>query len=153
MTVEDIPQVKQVAIKSWHTTYENIIPLDVQNNFLEKAYSEERLLIRLSKSPFYVAKLNNKIIGFANFSNKKLDGNVELAAIYLSKDFQHQGVGTKLLQFGIYQLRPTQIFINVEAENKIGRQFYEAKGFQIIDQFDEEFDGHILKTIRMALNL
>ena len=153
MTIEDIPQVKQVAIKSWHTAYENIIPLNIQNNFLEKAYSEERLLIRLSKSPFYVAKLDNKVIGFANFSNKKSDGNVELAAIYLSKDFQHKGVGTKLLQFGIDQLKPTQILINVEAENKIGRQFYEAKGFQIIDQFDEEFDGHILKTIRMALNL
>ena len=153
MTIEDIPQVKRVAIKSWHATYANIIPLDVQNNFLKKAYSEERLLVRLSKSPFYVAKLDNKLIGFANFSNKNSVGNVELAAIYLDTDFQQQGVGTALLLFGIEQLRPTQVSINVEAENKLGRQFYEAKGFQVIDRFEEEFDGHILKTIRMVLDL
>lgn len=153
MTAGDIPQVQQVAIKSWHTTYENIIPLNIQNNFLSKAYSEERLLARLSSSPFYVAKIDKQVIGFANFSNKKADGTVELFAVYLDPDFQGKGIGSALLQVGIEQLQPTQVFINVEAENRIGRQFYNAKGFQVIEKFNEVFDGHQLKNVRMSLNL
>ena len=29
----------------------------------------------------------------------------------------------------------------------------EKKGFNIVDTFDDNFDGHILKTVRMSLNL
>ena len=27
--------------------------------------------------------------------------------------------------------------------------FYKAKGFEIFEEFDDNFDGHILKTVRM----
>jgi len=33
------------------------------------------------------------------------------------------------------------------------KNFYEAKGFKVVKEFDEEFEGHVLKTIRMVLNL
>ena len=78
---------------------------------------------------------------------------MELFAVYLDPDFQGKGIGSALLQVGIEQLQPTQVFINVEAENRIGRQFYNAKGFQVIEKFNEVFDGHQLKKVRMSLNL
>ena len=46
-----------------------------------------------------------------------------------------------------------EIYIDVEDENIIGKTFYEAKGFKIIKKFDDNFDGHILKTVRMCLTL
>ena len=43
------------------------------------------------------------------------------------------------------------VYINVERENGIGRAFYQSKGFQLVDEFDDEFDGHLLRTMRMKL--
>lgn len=152
MTEKDIPQVKSIATVSWHATYQGIIPLDVQNNFLAMAYNEERLLQRLTNTPFYVAKVAGEIVGFANFSNKKEAGEVELGAIYLDPSHHSKGIGTALLQYGCEQLRPKKVYINVESENNIGKQFYVAKGFEVVGEFDDDFDGHILKTVRMVLS-
>ena len=44
-----------------------------------------------------------------------------------------------------------EIYINVVTENKVGKPFYEAKGFLVSDAFNDDFDEHILKTIRMVL--
>ncbi len=33
------------------------------------------------------------------------------------------------------------------------KNFYEAKGFRKIKAFDDNFDGHILKTIQMCLTV
>lgn len=93
------------------------------------------------------------MLGFANFSNKKENGDVELAAIYLHPDHQKQGLGSALLAFGCKQLNPEHVFVEVESDNIKGKSFYEKKGFNVVDTFDDNFDGHILKTVRMSLNL
>ncbi len=65
---------------------------------------------------------------------------------------QHKGIGTALLENGIQQLEnPTTLTVCVEKENTIAMRFYQAKGFQFVEEFDDLFDGHVLKTIRMAL--
>lgn len=153
MIEEDIPKVKSIATVSWHETYQGIIPLDVQKNFLAMAYNEEMLLQRLTNTPFYVAKVAGEIVGYANFSNKKDAGEVELGAIYLDPSHQNQGIGSALLHYGCEQLQPKKVFINVESQNNIGKQFYVAKGFKIVSEFDDDFDGHILKSVRMVLSL
>lgn len=153
MIEKDIPKVKNIATVSWHATYQGIIPLDVQDNFLAMAYNEEMLLQRLTNTPFYVAKVDGEIVGYANFSNKKEAGEVELGAIYLDPSHQNKGIGSALLQYGCEQLQPKKVFINVESENNIGKQFYIAKGFESIGEFNDDFDGHKLKTVRMVLSL
>ena len=151
MTNQDIEAVQNVAFESWHATYEGLIPPDVQRRFLEMAYSKDRLEKRLEKSPFYVAEGDEGIIGFANFSNVKEEGEVELAAIYLKPTEQGQGVGTKLLKQGLSELSPSKVFVNVESQNERGKYFYLAKGFLVVDEFEEDFDGHLLQTTRMVL--
>lgn len=153
MTQSDILDVKKIATRSWHSTYKGIIPIDVQNNFLDMAYSVELLQERLTTSPFYVAKIEDEVVGFANFSNKNENGAVELFAIYLNPSHQNRGIGSALLLHGCQQLQPHRIYVNVEAENEIGKHFYLAKGFKMIEEFDDNFDGHLLKTIRMVLDL
>ena len=153
MLLTDIEAVVNVAIKSWHATYEGIIPRHVQNRFLEIAYSKEMLKQRCEKTHVYVATDHENIIGFANFSNVKKDGEVELSAIYLLPTVWGKGIGSQLLAYGIEQLSPTAIFINVEAENEVGKQFYVARNFQVVEEFEEDFEGHTLKTTRMVLQL
>lgn len=154
MQEQDIPFVQEVAKTSWNSTYENIIPLDVQANFLQMAYNPEQLQKRLRHSLFLVATDAGRIVGFANFSNVNEDGKAELAAIYLHPQYQGAGIGSALLRKGIEQLDGIQsVFINVEKENWSGLSFYAAKGFQVIEEFDEDFNGHTLKTVRMELKL
>ncbi|WP_349409872.1 GNAT family N-acetyltransferase [Pseudalkalibacillus sp. SCS-8] len=154
MQMEDIAQVQHVAKTSWHHTYDGIIPFEIQENFLKAAYNDEMMQKRLEHSLIIVAVEDDKIVGFANFSPVREEGKVELAAIYLYPEAQGKGIGTMLLEKGIEKsLGVKAIFINVEKENLVGKNFYDAKGFEVVSEFDDDFDGHILKTTRMVLNV
>ncbi|WP_066287779.1 GNAT family N-acetyltransferase [Bacillus sp. FJAT-29937] len=152
MTIDDIPQIQNVAKTSWNYTYEGIIPKDIQDNFLVSAYNDEMMKRRLEHSHLYVAEIEGTIVGFANFSPVKEHGEIELGAIYLLPEYQGKGIGTALLSEGIHQIEGiNEVYINVEKDNHIGRNFYDAKGFTLVSEFDDNFDGHILKTVRMVL--
>ncbi|MDR0269419.1 GNAT family N-acetyltransferase [Paenibacillus sp.] len=154
MLPSDIQQVQNVAKTSWNATYNGIIPIEVQESFLKSAYNDEMMLRRLERSHVYVAELNGKIAGFANFSFVREGGQVELSAIYLYPEYQGKGIGSALLQEGIKNSQGVkEVFINVEKQNLIGRKFYEAKKFEMIKEFDDDFDGHTLKTVRMVLKI
>jgi ribosomal protein S18 acetylase RimI-like enzyme len=154
MDYKDTKQVQNIAKTTWNATYEGIIPLEVQNNFLKSAYNDEMMKQRLERSFLYVAEVEDKVVGFANYSPVKDGGKVELAAIYLYPEFQGKGIGSALLQHAIKELEGIkEIYINVEKDNKIGMTFYEAKGFEIVKEFDDEFDGHILNTVQMVMKV
>ena len=136
---------------TWNATYEGIIPLEVQNNFLKLNYSDESMKLRIERSIVYVAEVEGKVVGFANYSPVRDGGKIELAAIYLYPEFQGRGIGTALIQQAVKELEGIkEIYINVEKDNKIGMNFYEAKGFEKVKESDTEFDGHILKQVRMV---
>lgn len=152
--MDDIPQIQEVAKTSWNATYDGIIPLNIQEGFLSSAYSDEMMKYRMENSLMIVAEVKDQIVGFANFSPLKEDGEAELGAIYLYPMYQGNGIGSSLLNAGVESLREVRkIYINVEKENKIGTTFYKAKGFKIVSEFDDNFDGHILKTVRMVLRV
>jgi len=153
MKLADIDAVKEIAIKSWHHTYDGIIPIEVQDKFLSMAYSRDTLKKRLETSPFYVAEENGQVVGFANFSNLKDDGEVELAAIYLLPKSQRRGIGSKLLEQGIKEISPKKVFVSVDSGNVKGKEFYKAKNFETVDNIEEYFFGHKLKTTRMVLKI
>ena len=154
MLIEDTKQVQDVAKKSWNATYEGIIPNNIQENFLKGAYNDEMMQKRLSHSLLLVAEVENKIAGFANFSPVNEQGQSELSAIYLYPEYQGHGIGTALLDNGIAMLENLkEVYLDVEKDNTIGTNFYKAKGFKVVDEYDDNFDGHILKTVRMVLKI
>ncbi|WLR55567.1 GNAT family N-acetyltransferase [Mesobacillus subterraneus] len=151
MQYEDTKQVQNIAKTTWNATYKGIIPLEVQNNFVKSNYSDESMKQRIERSIVYVAEVEGKVIGFANYSKVRDGGKVELAAIYIYPEFQGKGIGNALIQQAVKELIGIkEIYINVEKDNKIGMNFYEAKGFEIVKESDSEFNGHILKQVRMV---
>lgn len=109
---------------------------------------------RLKHSLILVAEADNTITGFANFTQVNEQGQVELSAIYLYPEYQGEGIGSALLNAGIEKLdNVKEIHRDVEKENRIGKTFYEAKGFKAVKEYDDDFDGNILKTVRMLLVL
>ena len=154
MLIEDTKQVQDVAKKSWNATYEGIIPNSIQENFLKGAYNDEMMQKRLSHSLLLVAEAEDKIAGLANFSPVNEQGQTELSAIYLYPEYQGYGIGSALLDKGITMLENLkEVHLDVEKDNTIGTNFYKAKGFKIVDEYDDNFDGHILKTVRMVLKI
>ena len=154
MLIEVTKQVQDVAKKSWNATYEGIIPNNIQENFLKGAYNDEMMQKRLSHSLLLVAEAEDKITGFANFSPVNEQGQTELSAIYLYPEYQGYGIGSALLDKGITMLENLkEVHLDVEKDNTIGTNFYKAKGFKIVDEYDDNFDGHILKTVRMVLKI
>ncbi|RDW17647.1 GNAT family N-acetyltransferase [Oceanobacillus arenosus] len=154
MKKKDIPQVQHIAKTSWNATYEGIIPYNIQENFLNSAYSDKNMKSRLKHSFIFVAEVDKRIVGFANYSPITKDGKTELVAIYLYPEYQGKGIGTAFLRHGIEQLGDVEeIHLNVEKNNEIGMNFYTAKGFEVVSEFEDDFGGHILHTVRMVLRV
>jgi len=149
MKTDDIAAVQQIAKISWNDTYENIIPIDVQNSFLQKAYSHAMMLKRLEKTYVYVAVHDEEVVGFANFTRVDDDGDSELTAIYILPTHQRFGYGKKLLAEGLKHIpKAQQLLVYVESDNQKGRSFYENNDFECIEEFDEYFEGHPLSTAK-----
>lgn len=153
MKLSDISSVQAIAKKTWNATYEEIIPSAIQEKFLNAAYSDASMEHRVINSLLLVAEVEGKVVGFANYSPADSDGKAELGAIYIDPANQGSGIGTAFLKEGISRLEGVkEVYINVERDNEIGHTFYNAKGFQVVDVFDDDFDGHILKTLLMVLD-
>ncbi|MDT2048516.1 GNAT family N-acetyltransferase [Bacillus sp. 1780r2a1] len=154
MNEYDIAGVQHVAKTSWNDTYNGIIPQKIQDAFLSQAYSEDMLKFRMEHSPLLIAEEKGKIVGFINTSLTNENGEAELLAIYLLPNYQRKGIGKALLQEGILILKNVQrLFVNVESDNQKGHNFYAKRGFQVIDVFNDDFDGHTLNTTKMLLNI
>lgn len=152
MKRKDIPSVQDVANISWHATYSHILPLEVQDKFLASAYNTSMLKKRMRRSDIFVAEIDGKVVGFAQFMSPDRQGKAQLIALYLVPDYQGQGLGTALLNEGLKQLAPvSELYLHVERDNHQGRRFYQAKGFEVVDEFTEDFGGHTLNTIKMVL--
>lgn len=75
-------------------------------------------------------------------------------AIYILPETQGKGIGSALLQQGIQMFSEIKsLIVCVERENTTGMSFYQARGFVRIAEYDDLFDGHILKTIKLSLKL
>ncbi|MGG3662507.1 N-acetyltransferase family protein [Bacillus gobiensis] len=148
---KDITKIREVAEITWNYTYKELIPEEIQYKFLKKAYSDEALEKRVEGSLFLVAQKDKEIIAFANFFN--MDENAELAAIYVLPELQGVGIGTLLLNEGVFNLgkKTKRLYVDVEKGNESGENFYKSKGFKVVKEFEDNFLGHNLKTVQMVL--
>ena len=64
------------------------------------------------------------------------------------------GIGSALLQLGIHMFSEIKsLIVCIEKENTSGMSFYQARGFVKIAEFDDLFDGHLLKMVKLSLKL
>ena len=108
---EDCFQVAHIVTIVWNETYKGI----VTDNFLDKLYQSEEDRGKKSFEKFnekenhqYVLEINNKIVGFINVGScneNELTDCGEIYAIYIIKDYQGYGLGKKLIDIGIKELK------------------------------------------------
>ncbi|KHF38909.1 GNAT family N-acetyltransferase [Halalkalibacter okhensis] len=150
-TLDDIANIQNITKITWNQTYEGLIPSEIQDKFIESAYSNENMEKRVRHSLFLVATVNDRVIGFANFFLR--ESEAILGAMYISPNEQGKGFGSEILAAALEDLKGvSKIYVEVENGNKTGEAFYQAKGFSLLEEYEDDFYGHILKTKRMVLD-
>ncbi len=86
---------------------------------------------------FYVARIDNKIVGFIGLmESHKTFGSYELFWVMVHPESQRKGVGTKLTIFIIQKMKELgarYAELNTESPN-----YFEKFGFETIDKIDTE---------------
>lgn len=80
--IEDITAIQQIAKKSWAKTYENLLPVSVQEAYLNEYYSTEQLYHKLKITFFFVLETDNELVGFANLYRSERERMIFLQFIF-----------------------------------------------------------------------
>lgn len=154
MTAEDSAHVQHIARLTWSETYKGIIPEDIQQNFINRSYSQAMMLKRMEKSIVLIAECEGTPIGFANFTKKDEDGDSELTAMYILPSHQYIGYGKKLFNHALSMLKDAQqFFVYIDGRNRSGRAFYEKQGFELLGMLSEYFEGYPVETAQYVYTI
>jgi len=149
-TPADATAIAQVRVDAWRTTYRGIIP----ETYLAAMKVEDSAAMWLrvlsadsDAACVFVADDAGIVRGFASgnrLAPPKLGLDAELSAIYLARDCQRSGIGTRLTAAVAGTLRSrgaTGLLTWVIAANRAARTFYEHLGAALILEQPFQWDG------------
>ncbi len=151
--LQDVAGIAKVHVDSWRTTYKGIVP-DTFLASLSYGNREKIWASGIEQNNVYIAEDDTgQIVGFAS-GGKERTGKYEayvgeLYAIYLLEGQQGKGLGRKLIQTVVDDLKEKKLnsmLIWALIENPACR-FYEALGGKEIDTAKIEIDGKKLSEI------
>jgi GNAT superfamily N-acetyltransferase len=146
----DAPAIAQVRVDAWRSTYRGMIPAAylAAMKVEESAALWERVLTAApNTTSTFVAVADGAVVGFASglmLVELKHGLDAELSAIYLRKDRQREGLGTRLLLAVSEAQRrhgATGLLTWVIAENRGARAFYERLGAELLIEQPFQWDG------------
>ncbi|MDY4187128.1 MAG: GNAT family N-acetyltransferase [Candidatus Borkfalkiaceae bacterium] len=127
MTEKNVDDVASCYVLGWKSSHEKLYDSDYV-----QAFSPEKTAAFLRKDQgleriTFVAYDKGKAVGFITIDKEKCD----IPRLYVIPEKQRQGVGTKLIEFGIKQLSAiTRIYVSLLAANEAGVGFFEDYGFE-----------------------
>lgn len=134
-TIEDAEAISAVHRKSWHDTYDGILPPEKIEEMLlhsEPAQIEHFREVARGNRPEHlllIAKSQGEIVGFCDMrSNGR---RAEIKAIYILSEHQRRGIGTKMMHsFRDWSRNPEGVTVDVLLENRPAVRFFEKHGFR-----------------------
>ena len=151
----DASGLARVRVETWRTAYKGIVA-DVILAGLSVESGRQRWLERLEapkpNSFTYLVEAAGKVIGFSSGGAER-DGDPlyqgEIYALYLMQEYQHQGLGRKLVEASVRSLLGngmTNMMIWVLRENP-SRRFYEALGGKYLREKEIDIQGQTLMEV------
>ena len=146
----DAPAIARVRIESWRATYRGMIPdtyLDGMQLDASTAIWDRVLAAGPGTTSVFVAERAGELVGFASgamLAEPKFEIDAELVAIYLRREFQHVGLGRRLVGAVVDAQRgygATGMLTWVIAGNKPARTFYERLGGVLLVEQPFQWDG------------
>jgi 3-deoxy-manno-octulosonate cytidylyltransferase (CMP-KDO synthetase) len=153
-TIEDIPQIAVVHVRSWQKSFAGIAPqeyldkMSVENRIekFEKAFSQN------SFYKMFVAETSAKgIVGFADFGKAPGENSSEadLYAIYFLQEFQRKGIGGNLFRRCQKEMSANGFnSMSLDAlEKSPYRKFYEKMGGRVVGAGKHKLGEIEFKTV------
>ncbi len=134
---DSLQRIAELAKSIWPSAYKEVISKEQIDYMLELMYSKKALNHQLEnlQHQFIIAYKDGTPIGFAAYSPKIPEEKslYRLHKLYISISLHGKGIGKKLIQYIIDDIKPngaTHLELNVNRNNKaIG--FYSKLGFEI----------------------
>lgn len=140
----DAHAIRRVARASWHSAYDSLLPPEIIDETVDVWYDPESLTEQVREGSFVVAEDvaslgegDDALVGFAHAVGDDLRNRAEIRRIYVLEEYWGTGLGTDLLSATVAPLSNgayDRINAVVLAENEVGRAFYDARGFEVVDR-------------------
>jgi ribosomal protein S18 acetylase RimI-like enzyme len=140
-TVDDVSDIRRIVRSAWDDAYD-FLPETEQNAAFEEWYGSDRLEAQLRDDDaiFLVSSVDDELVGFA-YVTTDIDpervGEGEVRSIYVDPAEWRTGVGSDLLaaiEDRVSDRGFTQLSAPIFAENERGRAFFEANGFERVEE-------------------
>jgi len=158
ITSQEVPLIRQLALKIWPHTFKDILSLDQVNYMLDLMYKEKTLFQQIEKGhQFFVLEENNEAIGFVGIElNYPEENKLRIHKIYLLPEKQGLGLGKVMINFLIQkgkELNCVSLHLNVNRFNN-AVEFYKRIGFEIIAEEDIDIgNGYLMEDFVMEYKL
>ena len=157
---EDIEQIVDININDWKKVYKGIIDDAILDN-LNRNEKIEKWKQHYNLGNVIVAEENGKILGYCRYDDNAVyensDIDSEIIAIYVDYDNLGKGIGRKLVEYVMNDLKnknKTKMVIWCLEKNMNGRKFYEKMGGKLIDNEKSfEKDGKEYKEVGYIYNI
>ncbi|TDE27282.1 GNAT family N-acetyltransferase [Flavobacterium ranwuense] len=153
--IKDFKIIREIAYKSWPSTYGSILSKEQIDYMLDLFYSEKTLLQKLNEEGhrFLLVNEGELCLGFASYEHNYLNENcTRLHKIYLLPEAQGKGAGKLLIEAIENIAKENQsvvISLNVNKFNK-AISFYKKIGFEVISEEEILLDhGYKMEDYKM----
>ena len=157
---EDIEQIVDININDWKRAYKGIID-DITLDNLNRNEKIEKWRQQYNIGNVIVAEENGTVLGYCRYDDNAVyensDIDSEIIAIYVDYDNLGKGIGRKLVEYVMNDLKnknKTKMVIWCLEKNMNGRKFYEKMGGKLIDNEKSfEKDGKEYKEVGYIYNI
>lgn len=145
--LEDVAGICSVCSEGWRHTYEGLETPEHIESVIKEFYNEERVAKEVTDitdgwNGYFVAVENGKVVG-AGGGGCYGEATSELYVIYLDPSRKREGIGKRLLA----AITEDQVargakeqWVSVTKGNEMGIPFYEAVGFEFVEERPDYFD-------------
>ncbi|WP_135853775.1 GNAT family N-acetyltransferase [Halorussus salinus] len=144
----DVPTVRSVARESWLKAYADVVPESIIEEAVAEWYADETMtrIVGDDEQVCLVAvddrSGDEAIVGFAHGATDNGEGDV--LRLYVHPDRWHEGIGSALLdamEDRLAEMGAERMQAMVLADNEMGNDFYEERGFEKVGEAETQLDG------------
>lgn len=138
-TEADVEAIRAVAERSWTTDYPDILTRETAEAAVTDWYAPEEIAAELrdSRTLVLVAERGGDVVGFAHATWLDADREGYVLRLYVHPEHRRAGLGRELLEAtceGLAERGVERVNAMVLSANERGRAFYDAFGFEHVDE-------------------
>lgn len=150
--IGDVAAIRAVARAAWHAAYDDLLGADVVDDVLSEWYEDDAIEAGVTHEAqdFFVATRDREVVGYAHAGPHPPRRAHQLYRLYVHPDEWRQGIGRQLLadvEQALYDRDVHAYEAEILAGNDVAAAFYEAVGFEAVDESQREMGGETVDEV------